>query len=324
VFKLTPAASGYTESIIYKFQGGNDGANPYAGLISRNGALYGTTAGGGGPVCASTGGCGTVFRLTPAGSGYAESTLYRFQGSADGANPVAGLVADNAGGLYDTTLSGPARGGHGTVFKLTPAGSGYAETVLHSFQGGNDGEYPYAGLLVQRGALYGTTSYGGGSRCGAGCGTVFKLKPTLSGFAESVVYSFQAGSDGVDPWAGLIADEAGELYGTTLQGGSSSFVGTVFKLAPAGNRYYVESAPYASALSFGGRGNANAFNLRPVASKYAESIMYRFRGGSGGASPYAALLARNGTLYGTTAFGGGATACSASPPGCGTVFSLKE
>jgi uncharacterized repeat protein (TIGR03803 family) len=152
--------------------------------------------------------------------------LYSFSGS-DGAYPYAGLIADASGNLYGTTYFGGANG-EGTVFKMTPSGT---ETVLYSFSG-SDGAYPYAGLIADAsGNLYGTT-HGGGANVSFGIdyGTVFKLTPSGS---ETVLYSFSGSSDGGFPYAGLIADASGNLYGTTYQGGADGF-GTVFKLTGAG------------------------------------------------------------------------------------------
>jgi uncharacterized repeat protein (TIGR03803 family) len=285
VFKLTPAGSGYTESVLYRFQGGNDGHTPVAGLIAdKTGALYGTTLFGG-----STCDCGTVFKVTPAGSGYTETVLYRFQGGSDGNQPAAGLISDETGALYGTTRFGGGRGG--TVFKMTPVGSGYSESVLYRFQGGSDGEGPVAGLIADdSGALYGTTEIGGGSSaCRVACGTVFKLTPAASGYAEHILYRFQGGNDGGRPSAPLIADRLGALYGTTATGGRGPCgyqCGTVFKLTP-------------------------------VRSGYVENVLYRFGSHrNDGADPLAGLIARKGALYGTTLFGGGANSQ-------GTVFSLR-
>jgi len=220
VFKVTTAG---VETALYSFRGGNDGANPLAGLIDVGGTLYGTTVGGGTNGCGG-GGCGTVFKVTTAG---VEKVLHSFQGGTDGLEPKASLV--NVGGtLYGTTFYG-GNGGPccGTVFKITTAG---AKTVLHSFQGGSDGENPQTGLINVGGTLYGTTNIGGTGNCNGqdpGCGTVFKI--TTAG-AETVLYSFLGGSDGENPQAGLI-NVGGTLYGTTANGGASGN-GTVFKITP--------------------------------------------------------------------------------------------
>jgi uncharacterized repeat protein (TIGR03803 family) len=284
VFKIDPSGK---ETVLYSFTGMNgDGRDPVAGVIIDNaGNLYGTTKEGGSTQCADTFGCGTVFKLDPSGH---ETVLYSFTGmNGDGANPVAGLTFDTAGNLYGTTENGgQCVSGCGTVFKLDPSGK---ETVLYSFTGMNgDGANPVAGLnLDTAGNLYGTTENGG--QCVSGCGTVFKIDP--SGY-ETVLYGFTGmNGDGANPAAGLIVDSAGNLYGTTLGGGSASG-GTMFKLDPSGH----------------------------------ETVLYSFTGTNGdGANPAAGLIMDSaGNSYGTTQFGG-VTSCYASfgsPPGCGTVFKV--
>jgi uncharacterized repeat protein (TIGR03803 family) len=221
VFKLDKTG----ETVLYSFTGAADGIRPYAGLIRDSaGNLYGTTmwGGPGGPS-----GSGIVFKLDTVGT---ETVLYRFTDGADGARPQAGLIRDAAGNLYGTTFHGGVKtgicassGGCGVVFKLDTAG---AETVLHSFKGG-DGANPIAGLIGDlAGNLYGTTSSGGKSNRGV----VFRLNKT----GETVLYSFTGGADGARPYAGLIRDSAGNLYGTTVAGGGANY-GAVFKLTVVAN-----------------------------------------------------------------------------------------
>jgi uncharacterized repeat protein (TIGR03803 family) len=203
VFELTPSG----KETLYTFQGGSDGAQPKAGLIAAGNVLYGETANGGG-ASACSGGCGTVYALTPSGSGYTERVIYAFAGGSDGAYPVGGLLLDQSGALYGTTeaggqasqCTGPSESGCGTVFKLTPSGSGYTEGVLYAFAGGDDGADPQSALIADSsGDLYGTTESGGGSSActvpgSSGCGTIFKLAPSASGYSESIVYRFQGGA----------------------------------------------------------------------------------------------------------------------------------
>jgi uncharacterized repeat protein (TIGR03803 family) len=234
---LTPPASpggAWTEDTLYSFMGGNDGAVVVAGLvIGKNGALYGTTySGGGSSICFSTEdvGCGTVFELTPPASpsgSWTETVLYSFTGGSDGSAPYAGLIFDNSGNLYGTTWVGGTFG-YGTVFQLTPSGSGWTEKVLYSFQGGSDGSEPAGGLIFDRsGNLYGTTSTWDARKGG----TVFMLTPSGSTWMFGLLYSFTgtAGST-----ASLTMDEAGNLYGTTYGGGGYDW-GTVFKLTRSGS-----------------------------------------------------------------------------------------
>jgi uncharacterized repeat protein (TIGR03803 family) len=241
VFKLTPPLGPHhpwSQTVLYSFNGGADGAYPSAGLIAdASGALYGTASLGGI-------GYGTVFKLTPSTSdgAWTETVLYSFTNGAGAGsdNSVSGLVADASGALYGTTASGGEHGA-GTVFKLKPPlldlpGVPWSETVLYSFYGGTDGGVPYAGLIGDAsGALYGTT-FGGGS----GYGEVFKLTPpatTEGAWTVSVLHRF-TGGDGANPYAGLIADASGALYGTTYDGGGSGCggggCGTAFILTGTG------------------------------------------------------------------------------------------
>jgi len=240
VFKLTPGANGsWTESTLFVFTG-TDGEWPGGGLTfdaSRN--LYGTTGWGGDG--------GNVFELTPNGNGsWTESVLYVF--TFDGINgwyPSGGsLVFDAAGNIYGTAAFGGKSGcspygngcyGFGVVFELSPNGNGaWTEKVLHTFQG-KDGESPTCTLVFDAaGNLYGTAFAGGDlSLCsGYGCGVVFELTPNAGGgWTEHVLHKFSGGKDGSVPFAGVVFDAAGNLYGTTTQGGAHGY-GVVFKLTP--------------------------------------------------------------------------------------------
>ena len=248
-------AQNYTESVLHSFAGRIDGTEPLFSGVIRDpaGNLYGTTYSGG------TSNYGTVFKIDTSGN---ETVLYSFTGRADGRTPYAGLVRDQAGRLYGTTYNGGLRtamctSGCGVVFEVNANGQ---EKVLHYFTGGADGALPIGGLIRdEAGNLYGTTQMGGAS----GSGTVFKLDATG---VETVLYSFAGVPDGQYPFAGLIRDSAGNLYGTTSNGGAIGF-GTVFKLDAAGH----------------------------------ETVLYSFTGGSDGGSPQAPLLRdKNGNLYGTT------------------------
>jgi uncharacterized repeat protein (TIGR03803 family) len=206
------------ETLLYTFNAQKSGKYPYGSLVrDPSGDLYGTTSAGG---IYSKGdcslGCGTVFKLTPAGK---YTALHRFAGGADGSKPLDGLVCDSAGNLYGTTELG-GTSDQGTIFKVSKTGT---ETVLYSFTGGADGANPRAALLRDTaGNLYGVAAYGG-----KGGGTVFKL---TSAGDFTVLHTF-SGPDGSEPFGGLATDSAGNLYGTTEAGGTLSF-GTVFKITP--------------------------------------------------------------------------------------------
>ncbi|MGH6834130.1 MAG: choice-of-anchor tandem repeat GloVer-containing protein [Methylocella sp.] len=284
VFKLTPPAAGKTQwsyAVLHSFGSGNDGGNPWAGLImDSNGALYGTTSNRGGYLK-----YGTVFKLTPPAAGktlWTESVLYSFSvSSSDGKGPQAGLLMDSSGALYGTTYLG-GLSNLGTIFKLTPPGAGktqWTETVLYSFNNLTTGAYPVADLSMDsKEALYGTT--GGGPTLG-GYGTVFKLAPPAAGktqWTETVLYNFNNGVNGAFPFAGVIFDSMGALYGTTSSGTGTvgNATGTVFKLTP------------------------------PAAGKtlWTETVLYGFKNGTDGYAPESDLIFdKNGALYGTTTFG---------------------
>jgi uncharacterized repeat protein (TIGR03803 family) len=215
-----------TETVLYSFLGGSDGAYPNAGLTYVHGTLYGTTRNGGTGTCSA--GCGTIYSITPSGT---EKVLYSFAGQAhdnDGANPGAGLTAIGAY-LYGTTTAG---GGYndGTVFKFYPIGR---ERQLHAFGGETDGKLPAADLTNVNDTLYGTTLEGGNSGCvGGTCGTVFSIGKTGSNYSK--LYSFSGGTDGGNP-QGALLDVGGTFYGLTTSGGSgacSEGCGTVYSFTP--------------------------------------------------------------------------------------------
>jgi uncharacterized repeat protein (TIGR03803 family) len=228
VFELTPSGTGFTENVLYTFTGGNDGGTPLSGVISdATGNLYGT---------ANTGGAfgfGTVFELTGSGPSRTEQTLYSFQNGSDGANPVGGLIFDALGNLYGTTSSGGAGTG-GTVFKLTPSGGSFTFTLLASFTNStlNTGTGPQANLTMDAaGNIYGTTSRDGAFSQGS----VFKLTPSGGGYTLTSLHDFTGGTtDGGVPLSTLIFDAAGNLYGTTLNGGGivGNEAGVVFEITP--------------------------------------------------------------------------------------------
>jgi uncharacterized repeat protein (TIGR03803 family) len=303
VFELSPKkGGGWVEKILHNFvDDGVDGTAPQAGLIlDAAGNLYGTTAYGGSGNsfnCVTNPGCGTVFELSPiAGGGWTEKVIHNFtQDGIDGVIPETSLILDAAGNLYGVTDSGGAYYYYGTAFELSPqAGGEWTETILHSFNNnGTEGFYPQGVILDASGNLYGTT-YNGGTNIG---GTVFELTPAAGGgWTETILNSFgKTGFDGYNPYAGLIFDPAGNLYGTTNHGGggqSNSGAGTLFKLAPA------------------------------TGGSWTETILHSFEfTTTSGLFPRAGLIFDvSGNFYSTTEFGGHSTLCLS---GCGTVFKLS-
>lgn len=315
---------------IFSFDG-TDGAIPEAALTKVNGALYGTTEGGG------ASGVGVVFKISSNGT---EHVLYNFKGKPDGANPEAGLL-NLKGNLYGTTSSGGANN-TGTVFEITASG---AEKVLHSFGeitgSSGDGIEPAAGLIAVKGDLYGTTPYGGAW----GYGTVFKMTASES---ESVLYSFQGSPDGANPSAGLTYLN-GSFYGVTAFGGKdtkfcihsrygATGCGTVFAVTASGTETVIHDfiastgdgiRPLGTLLAWGGVLYGTTYTLGPnlrgtvfsITTSGNENILYGFSDKSGGGNPAAGVIDVKGTLYGTTVYGPG-TYCSPSGDGCGTVFAL--
>ena len=277
VFELIHGKNGdWTKTVLYSFTGGSDGSSPDSVLIfDKAGNLYGTTPSGG------SADNGTVFELTRGQTGrWREKVLHAFQGNTDGAQPLfAGVIFDGAGNLYGTTELG-GKYGIGTVFELSPTkGEKWTETVLHAFRGSPDGRNPAAGLVLSEGNLYGTTYSGGSSTCGVdnGCGTVFQLAPNGGKWRETIVHSFE-GSDGIETFATPVFDQAGNLYGTTFEGGSGfcSVCGTAFELTPTAN------------------------------GKWRETVLHDFgsRLGDAGTPESGVVLNQSGKLFGTTVLGG--------------------
>jgi uncharacterized repeat protein (TIGR03803 family) len=296
----TAFATGPQQHLLYTFPGQPNGAGPTSTLIAdAAGNLYGTTSVGGTSAnCIFSGGanvgCGAVFELSPPASGignWTETVLYSFQDLSDGAVPYGGLVIDTAGNLYGTAQIGGTGLAelYGTIYELSPpvSGGAWTFTKLYTFQPSpGDGNFPMGTLVFDHsGNLYGTTQ-GGGTSNG---GTVFKLSPPSSSggsWTETVLHSF-SGSDGFAPVAGLYMDGAGNLYGTTVQGGnmadcSGSGCGVVFKLSPG------------------------------TGGTWTELLLHRFTR-TDGSNPYGSLIFYHGNFYGTT---------SASYPAGGSVFEL--
>ncbi|MBZ5574737.1 MAG: hypothetical protein LAO09_23015 [Acidobacteriia bacterium] len=270
-----------------------------------------------------------------------ESVLYTFSGGPDGGNPYAGLILDSKGNLYGTTVYG-GDFNYGAVFELSPVGNGaWTETVLHSFNfDGQDGIQPYSTLVLDRsGNLYGTTNIGGVY----GLGTVFKLHPNRDGsWTETILHSFNAdGTDGYNPYANLILDQQGNLYGTTYYGGSQGGVGTVFELSPRSTGTWREriifdfnytdgGEPYGGLVSdsagnlfgttqYGGiyqHGVVFALKRGPTGT-WTEYVLHTFNPATGdGFEPYCGLaIDKAHHLYGVTLYGGF---------GWGTVFQVAQ
>lgn len=359
-------ASGPSQfEVLHSFNNGADGSLPQAPLIAdRAGNLYGTTSHGGGSTFCNQGsitGCGTVFMLTapssPAGK-WTEQILYIFTGTEDGSVPFGGLVLDAAGNLYGTTNEGgdlsnvactngfSSPVGCGVIFELSPSSPGqpWTESVLYAFEH-SDGALPNANLIFDSlGNLYGTTESGGNSSsCTVGnvfgCGVVFELSPSGQGqpWQESVLYSFEGQSDGSIPQSGLVFDQSGNLFSTTLTGGASS-EGVVFELIPPINQggswtevplysFQSDGIPRGGVIldakgnlfgtTSGTDGNlpkGTVFELSPSSGGiWTEIVLYSFGSGHS-ATPWSGLISdSSGNLYGTTA-----------AKTCGSLFRLQQ
>lgn len=315
VFAVNTNGSGYTN--LYSFTDGNDGANPYAGLVLSGNTLYGTALFGG------SSNVGTVFAVNTDGSGF--TNLYSFTGCTNGAYPSAGLV------LSGNTLYGVTGAG---IFAVNTDGSGF--TNLYSFTNGstNGSEAQCDGLILSGATLYGIAGIGGTNAFGMtfapptnGFGIVFAANTNGTGFTNLCTLS--EGSDGTDPYAQLILS-GNTLYGTTARGGLSNN-GTIFAVNTDGsgftNLYTFTNGADGSApkpglvlsgntlygtASLGNNGIGTVFSINTNGTGF--TTFYTFTGGSDGVLPFGGLISSGNALYGTAATGGSS--------GGGTVFSI--
>lgn len=305
VFKLSPPRLAFdapwTESVLYSFQGGSDGELPFGNVVfDAAGNLYGTTSrGGAGHVGCFQAGCGTIYELSPTASGqWQETQLHAFTDNfGEGAEPRAGLVFDGAGNLYGTTNSGGNNDvcntfnsdGCGTVFELAQNSQGQWRLTSFDFDLSDGGRPQAAVTLDGKGNLFGTTTIGGAFNGG----TVFSLTQESGQWKPGHSYSFaQANSQ---PSGNLVVDGAGNLYGTTYQGGANVW-GSVFQLVPRANGW-------------------------------AEQTLYSFpvSGTRTGAYPSdGVLMDGSGNLFLTASEGGNLNDCLSTGAGCGTVIELSK
>lgn len=289
VFQLSPVSGGgWSLTTLYTFHG--EGAQPMGALVQDGqGNLWGTTYSGGSRNCSL--GCGMIYRLSKVGGVWHKETIYLFQGGRDGWAPEAGLVFDAQGNVYGTTGSG---GGYcpkfsfygcGTIFKLTPTGGGWVESLVHRFARPGDLIQPRGQLIIDHfGNLYGTATAGGPF----GCGGVFEFSPSGTTWSGRPLHYFTCGNDGASPSSTLAFGQHGWLYGTTGGGGTSN-QGTVFLLRPA-----------------------------PEGNWILETI-HSFNGADGSNPAKGVTLDQDGNLYGSTNAGGENPNC---PSGCGVTFKM--
>jgi len=351
VMASSAAASEY--KVIYAFQGGTDGSNPEAQLISDSaGNLYGVTQFGG------THGQGTVFKLSNSGGTWSESILYSFTGSSDGGEPLGRLVMDSAGNLYGTTEGGgdptcvQGSGYCGVVFEVFPgAGGTWTEKTLLEFTTAN-GREPIAGLTFDdAGNLYGSTFFGGAD----GWGTVFELSPNGDGtWTQTVLHNFNLDGNGGKPNSDLVFDAAGNLYGTTANGGllqdclDKFGCGTVFEMSPQAGAGWTEkplvafngkngtpptgvvfdlSGDLVGVTPDGGVGTCSGFIVNGCGEVYElvatagggfkPKVIRQFQA-EPIATPNNIVVDSAGNIYGTS-LAGGINACSGTQP-CGTIY----
>jgi len=270
IYELTRSAGVWTETDLHNFVGGaSDGQYVNQGLVRDSaGNFYGSTGGGGNQDC----GCGTVFEFSPGPDGaWTETLIYQFTGARDGGYPSGPMAIDAQGNLYGITQSGGVYG-YGTAYKLALSNGTWTETTLFDFtidaSGGSVSQI--SGLAVDAaGDLFAAAPYAGGNQVGI----LYELKPTAGYSNYSVVHTFTGASDGGYPFGGLTTDKAGNVYGTTIYGGTYEY-GTVYKFVPGK----------------GGRWN--------------ETVLHSFTNGSDGSYPEGVILDSSGNLYGTSAEGG--------------------
>jgi len=265
-YKLTNSGGNWTQTVIHAFTGGDDGSGPGARLtVDRGGNIYGMAPTGG------ANGLGTIYKISQAGAAWTFKVIHTFTGGDDGATGSAGRMVLRRARLYGAATTGGAHGS-GVIFELSPRAVGEWDfRAIYAFKGQPDGSFPYGALLFAgSGKIYGTTYYGGTS----GIGAVYELSPRRNGeWNENVIYSFQEGSDGNSPISNLVFDPAGNLYGTTSEGGLGS--GTIFKLSPIGG------------------------------GQWTETVVHPFQGPPDGAFAYNGMVVdRLGNFYGATVHGG--------------------
>jgi uncharacterized repeat protein (TIGR03803 family) len=339
VFELSPSGGGWNFEVLYRFTGSADGGEPHGRLTLDKGNLYGTTYLGGTvdeDSCPT--GCGTVFELSPSGSGWTFTLLHSFVG-LDGLAPWTGLTPDSAGNLYGTTTGGGS-GGAGTVFELSSVNGNWTFSTLYALaNSGTEGELPFSDLVIdETGNIYGAAQQGGSSKSSCYCGTVFELSPSDGTWKFTLLHAFKGRihKDGGLPWGALTIDSAGNLYGTTFEGGTTCDCGTVFKMSQTSGKWkeqvlYRFSEPN-DGEPLGGvtmdktgnlygtthDGNAEIFMLspHPKGSGWKFTSLFTPQDSDDGGAPYAGVtLDASGNLYGTTTIGGLYS--------CGTLFELS-
>jgi uncharacterized repeat protein (TIGR03803 family) len=358
VYELSPnGVGGYNETVLYSFcslRNCADGSSPDSNVtFDGRGNLYGTAYYGGLLASGPFSGYGVVFELSPeprggcpsgsnSGNGWCETVLYSFMSNPDGAFPFSGITWDAYGNFYGTTYGGGS--GTGTVYELSPNGSGgWNEQVIYD-RGG------YAGLTLDgSGNFFGADD--------AEYGHVFKLSPNGSGGWNAIILHTFKGSpkDGSGPEGAPVLDSAGNVYGTTVLGGATGGMGSVWKLTPSPSGEYTEEILSSFIWKYGANpkagvvldssgniysttafgivkppyrenfpcydGCGSVFELAASGSGYEKTSLYTYTFTDGG-NPTDTLILLGGNLYGTT-YGGGTSSYCPGTGGCGVVFQLN-
>ena len=354
---VSSAFAQYTETLLYSFGGvTHDPNDPSTGLVmDASGNLYGSSGLGGAHSE------GSIYKLTPSGTGWTETNLFDFAGGSAPGQPSGPIIFDAAGNIYGVSQSGGVKN-NGTVYELSPTSSGYVLTNQYNFLGGSDGNWPTGSLAFDaNGNIYGTTFQGGGGTgqsCFGGCGVVFQITPSSSGWTEKVIYAFTGGADGAAPGGNLLIDKLGSVYGSAANGGStacgSSGCGTVFRLIPnAGSWHFavihsfqgkvggavpvslafdsatniIGAAQNGGSICTTGAGCGVIFKLtRPTGSGFwKETVLHPFTAKNDGQLPDAVTIDSNGNIFGTCFFGpwnGEGVVWEVSPSGTGYTFSV--
>lgn len=345
VFKVAPHGSGWVFTSLYNFPGGYNGQNPAFGVtIALDGTLYGTTIFGGNGGCEPyEQGCGTVFRLQPPPTfcrsvlcPWNQTILYRYAAQGTGYGPFTNITFDRSGNLYGGTEWGSTSGNCnpeacGVIYQLTPSNGGWTENVIYNFTNGSDGNIAQSGLAVDNaGNIYGVT-YNGGT---IGCGTVFELSPSQSGWIETTIHDFDY-YDGCGAAPAPILDQTGNLWVTTA-GGADNNTGTlveftnrngnwaesvrhVFSVENEGVKFgfVIDSLGnfYGTTTEGGQNGFGTAFKLTQSAGSFTETTLYVFTSHDDGRLPFGVVLDPSGNLFGT--------ASAAGMYGLGTLWEIK-
>lgn len=297
LYRLKKGAGGtWTESVLHSFGAGADGAYPIATPVIVGNSLFGTTYNGGnGTACTLSGKnttCGTVYQFTSTG---AYSVIHSFTNDgSDGYLPVAGLTPDANGNLFGQTTWGGPYGG-GILFQMVLSNGTWSEVAIHPWgrihDGRPDGAQCYGTLVFdQAGTLWGTSLVGGTH---GDLGTVFRFTQNVHGWAEQNAHGFGTAGDGAYPYGGLVVNAAGNLFGTTYQGGAG--------------------------------GSGTVYEIIPTPTGFSYKLLYSFTGATDGGLVAAPLVLDSaGNLYGTTMRGGDPTHCQTGPlAGCGVAFEIS-